>query len=163
MPDSFRSPVARILRARVGRALAAVILALLPIACGSATPENTSTDPPPSPSGTLPLAGTEWVLIELRGEAPAGDAWITLVVGEASAGGSSGCNLYGGTPTVTLDTFTLAEIHVTLRACEDPRLMDQESDYLALLGRPSAYEVRGDTLVLETDGGGRLVFRATAD
>jgi heat shock protein HslJ len=162
MPDSFRSPVARILRARVGRALAAVILALLPIACGSATPENTSTDPPPAPSGTVRLAGTEWVLIELRGEAPAGDAGITLVVGEASAGGSSGCNLYGGKPTVTPDTFTLAEIHATLRACEDPRLMDQESDYLALLGQTSTWEVDGNTLTLRTNGV-TLVFREATD
>lgn len=163
MPDPFCSPVSRILRARAGRVLAALSIALLPAACGSSTPGTTTPHPSPSPSGTLPLLGTEWVLTELRGEAPSGDAEITLVVGETSAGGSSGCNLYGGTPTVTPDTFTLDEIQATARACADPRLMDQESDYLALLGGPSAYDVRGDTLVLETAGVETLVFRAAAD
>jgi heat shock protein HslJ len=158
MTDGIRSPIqASLVR---GRARVAVLIAHLSLACGSATPGTTSPDLSPSPSGDASLAGTDWVLTELRGQAPLGEAEITLVVEDSTAGGFSGCNHYGGTPTVTADTFRLDEIRSTLMACMDTRIMDQESEYLALLAETSVYEVADDALVLETARGESLVFRA---
>ena len=136
--------------------LAAMLLAL---ACGSTVPDTTSPDLRPSPSGGGSLTGTKWVLTEIRGEPPLGEVEITLVVDESTAGGNSGCNYYGGTPHVTVGTFRLDDLVATVRACEDTRLMDQESDYVAILAQTSVWEIEGGELTLRTETGETLVFR----
>jgi len=146
-----------------GRALAVLWTALVPLACGSPGPGTTSPDLTPSPSGDTSLAGTEWVLTSIRGEPPVGAVEITLVVDQASAGGWAGCNHYGGEPVVTVGTFRLDDLVATAMACQDARLMDQESDYLGILGETSAWEVEGSALVLRTATGATLVFRDAAD
>ena len=113
----------------------------------------------PSPSGGGSLVGTAWVLTEIRGEPVLGSEEITLVVDESTAGGNSGCNYYGGTPQITVGTFRLDEIVATARACEDTRLMDQESDYLAILAQTSAWEIDDETLQLRAETGETLLFR----
>ena len=149
-------------RTRVLAALTTVLILALLAACG--TPSTGTADPDLRPSGQdSPLTDTEWVLTELRGESPLGGAHLTLVVGDSTAGGSSGCNLWGGESTVTATALTIEMLHMTARACEDMRLMDQETDYLALLAGTSAYEVEGSQLVLETEGGETLVYRADGD
>jgi heat shock protein HslJ len=149
-------------RMRVLAALTTILILALLAACG--TPSTGTTDPDLRPSGQdSPLTDTEWVLTELRGEPPLGGGHITLVVGDSTAGGSSGCNLWGGEAVVTASTLALEMLHMTARACEDTRLMDQETDYLALLGGTSTYEVQGHELVLETETGEILVFRSAAD
>ncbi|HJR53677.1 MAG TPA: META domain-containing protein [Gemmatimonadota bacterium] len=140
---------------RIG-SLAALLLA---VACGSTGPDTTSPDLRPSPSGGGSLTGTEWVLTEIRGEPVLGDGEITLVVDESTAGGNAGCNFYGGTPQVTVGTFRLDDLVATVRACEDARLMDQESEYLAILARTSAWEIEEGALTLRTESGDVLVFR----
>jgi heat shock protein HslJ len=136
--------------------------ALLPAGCGSTRPDTTMPDLSPTGVEDSSLAGTRWVLTELRGEPPLGSADITLVVDEASAGGWSGCNHYGGAPAVTDDSFRLDDIVATAMACEDARLMDQESDYLSLLGQTSTWEIDGSTLTLRTSGV-TFVFREATD
>lgn len=139
--------------------LVMLAIALVPAGCGSRRPDTTSPDLSPTGVEDTSLAGTEWVLTELRGEPPLGSGEITLVVDAASAGGWSGCNHYGGAPAVTDDTFRLDDIVATAMACEDARLMDQESDYLSLLGQTSTWDVEGSALTLRTNGGETLVFR----
>ena len=92
-----------------------------------------------------------------------GEAEITLVVDDSTAGGNSGCNYYGGTPHVSSETFRLDEIVATARACEDTRLMDQESDYLAILAQTSAWDVEGERLELVTATDETLAFRAAGE
>lgn len=132
---------------------------LLALACGSTAPDATSPDLRPSPSGGGTLAGTEWILSEIRGAAPLGEVAITLVVEDSTAGGNSGCNYYGGVPHVTAGSFRLDDIVATARACAEERLMDQESDYLAILARISAWDVEGGELTLRAADGATLVFR----
>ena len=134
-------------------------LFLLALGCGSTAPETTSRDLWPSPAGDGSLTGTAWVLTKIGGELPLGQEEITLVVDESSAGGNSGCNYYGGTPQVTDGTFRLDELVATVRACEDARLMDQESEYLAILAQTSAWEIEGGELTLRTADGLTLMFR----
>ena len=139
----------------------ASLAALFALACGSTSSDSTSPDLRPSPSGGGSLTGTAWVLTEIRGEPALGEEEITLVVDDSTAGGNSGCNHYGGTPRITDGTFRLVDLAATLRACEDTRLMDQESDYLAILAQTSAWDIEGDRLELVTDTGDTLVFRAS--
>jgi heat shock protein HslJ len=137
----------------------AYLAALLALGCGSTAPDATSPDLRPSPTGGRSLVGTAWILTEIRGEPPLGNEEITLVVDESTAGGNSGCNYYGGTPRITVGTFRLDDLVGTVRACEDARLMDQESDYLGILAQTSAWEIEGDELTLRTEAGEALVFR----
>ena len=139
----------------------AYLATLLALGCGTTSPDTTSPDQRPSPSGGGSLTGTAWVLTEIRGGPVLGKEEITLVVDESTGGGNSGCNHYGGTPQITVGTFRLVELVATLRACEDARLMDQESDYLAILGQTSAWDIEGDRLELVTATGDTLVFRAS--
>lgn len=138
-----------------------ILAALLAFACGTTSSDTTSPDLRPSPSGDGSLIGTGWVLTEIRGEPVLGAEEITLVLDESTAGGNSGCNYYGGTPEITAGTFRLDDIVATARACEDTRLMDQESDYLAILAQTSAWEIEGGTLHLRAGTGETLVFRAS--
>jgi heat shock protein HslJ len=146
--------------ARFRRVLATVAAVLVPLACGHSTPETTSPDIRPSPSRSGSLADTEWILTRIRGEPPLGSAEITLAFDDSSAGGYAGCNHFGGEPVVTAGTVRLEALVSTARACEDTRLMDQEADFLALLGETSAWEIEGGTLELHSGDAAALVFRA---
>jgi heat shock protein HslJ len=138
----------------------AYLAVVLAFACGSTTSDTTSPDLRPSPSGGGSLAGTEWILREIRGGPPIGEAEITLVVEDSTSGGNSGCNHYGGIPHVTVESFRLDEIVATARACEDARLMDQESDFLAILAQTSAWEIEDGMLHLRAGSGEELQFGA---
>ena len=133
--------------------------ALVPTACESTRPDTTSPDLSPTGGEDSSLAGTEWVLTELRGEPPLGSGEITLVVDASSAGGWSGCNHYGGAPSVPDHTFRLDDIVATAMACDDARLMDQESDYLSLLGQTTTWKIESGALTLRTAAGATLAFR----
>ena len=143
--------------------LVVLACALLPAGCGTTTLNTTSPDLSPMGVDDSSLVGTEWVLTEIGGQHPLGRAEITLVVDESRAGGFSGCNHYGGEPVVTAGTFRLHEIVATTMACEDSRLMDQETHYLALLAETSDYEIEGEALVLRTPSEETLVYRSVGD
>lgn len=158
--EPIAAPPAR--KRTLGSLLVVLAIALILAGCESTRPDTTSPNLSPTGVEDTSLAGTEWVLTELRGQPPLGSGEITLIVDAASAGGWSGCNHYGGAPAVTDDTFRLDDIVATAMACEDARLMDQESDYLSLLGQTSTWEVERGRLVLRTAAGATLVFRATS-
>ena len=149
--------------ARFARRLALLAVPILPLACGSTAPDATSPDLRPSPSGSGSLAGTEWILMEIGGEPPIGEGRITLVVDEESAGGWSGCNHWGGTPAITDETLRLDEIVATAMACEDARVMDQESAYLGILGQSSTWAIDDGTLLLRSPAGETLAFRSAEE
>jgi heat shock protein HslJ len=63
--------------------------------------------------------------------------------------GSSGCNTYNGTYTVDLNAIQIEDVAGTKKACAEPAgVMEQETAYLALLGRAATYTVDGKTLTL---------------
>jgi len=97
---------------------------------------------------------------ELLRARPEALCMITLVVEDSTGGGNSGCNHYGGIPHVTVESFRLDEIVATARACEDARLMDQESDFLAILAQTSAWEIEDGMLHLRAGSGEELQFGA---
>jgi heat shock protein HslJ len=161
-PMTLRIPEPTSPSARRAALTAAAALAAAALACGSTSPEATSPDLRPTPSGGGSLAGTTWTLTEIRGKPPLGTEELTLAVDDSTAGGYSGCNYFGGIPHVTAGAFRLDDLVSTLRACEDTRLMDQESDYLAILARTSAWEIEGARLHLHAETEEDLVFRAGA-
>ena len=107
------------------------------------------------------LIGSQWHLVMLNVHAPHSTSEpITLNFhAEHQAGGDSGCNLYGGSYTVTANTLTITDVVSTMRACADQELNDQEADYYQALQAVSAYELVNDQLILkDIHGSVVLVF-----
>lgn len=99
-----------------------------------------------------PLAGSQWVLQLMQGEPPLPDTQITLNFEESNAGGTAGCNSYGG-PYELGDAGALrfGEMTSTAMACIEPEgVMEQESAFLAALREVVGYELAdaGERLLL---------------
>lgn len=134
-----------------------VIGALLLVAL--ALPGAVSADEMPTAN---PLAGTHWSL-ELNHGAPVmQDTAITLSFdADGQAGGSGGCNSYGGGYTVDGNWLQFSDITSTLMACLSDEVMQQEADYFATLSQVTGYRRIGpDRLVLDLSDSGALVFVA---
>jgi heat shock protein HslJ len=65
---------------------------------------------------------------------------------DGKAGGTAGCNTYGGSYEVQGDQLLLGEMVSTLMACVDQAVMDQELAYLRALQSAGRFVVDGDTL-----------------
>lgn len=115
----------------------------------------------------LPLTGTTWMLslfhtTEALSSLLAGTE-ITLVFGEdGQATGSAGCNNYFGGYVVEGESLTIGPLGASLMSCEEPEgVMEQETDYLAMLDSVASYTIVGDTLtLLGADGQTLLTFVA---
>lgn len=153
------------------------LLWLLLVLTGCIQPEGSTTLPaastpdateeaPSTEGDTAVLENSKWTLT-LFG---APDAETPVVTGSTitlafdangQAGGSSGCNTYGGSYEVQGDQVVFGELGSTLMACADQGLMDQEMAYLAALQSTGRFEVNGDTLkIWHGNEDGVLIFAA---
>jgi heat shock protein HslJ len=160
-----------------------IILALILAACAPSgeapgtgngpTPAVTPTGPAATPTGPPgagnSLANTAWVLVSYGApgaETPVVAGSTVTLEFEAGdqAGGSAGCNSYGGHYRVDGDAISFSEMVQTLMACEDEQVMEQEAQYLAALETASQFELSGDSLAITYDGGqGVLNFVRASD
>ena len=114
------------------------------------------------------LSGTAWVLEAFEntdGAVPvAVPGGITLEFQpDGQAGGSGGCNGYGGAYQAQDGVLSFGEIASTLMLCADEDLMGQEQRYFEALRSASAYALNGDRLTI-THANGTLSFtRRTAE
>lgn len=130
-----------------------LLLAVLVLAgCAS---RNSSDQPD---GQTADLANTSWTLVSYGAPGslievlPA--TQVTLKFdGEGGAGGSSGCNSYGGKYRVEKASVTFSDVFSTLMACTDAGVMDQEQQYLGALQTAGAFELSGDTLTIAYNDG----------
>jgi heat shock protein HslJ len=126
------------------------------VGCRTAEP-----DPPPTPDARL--FDTEWELVSLNGAPLIEGKAITLRFGEASLEGTGGCNIYGGSYTVSEDRLSVSDLYATEMACMEPEgIMDQEQVYLQILNTVIRYRLDAGQLELY-DGVGSpvLIFAAT--
>ncbi|MEJ7849396.1 MAG: META domain-containing protein [Pyrinomonadaceae bacterium] len=76
------------------------------------------------------------------------DAFIVFDPSKGSAGGNSGCNVFGGSYTSANKMLAVTEIISTMRACiEDGRMM-VEREFLDGLRRANRYEIKSGRLFL---------------
>lgn len=68
-----------------------------------------------------------------------------------SAGGNTGCNVFGGTYNVTGGKIGISEIISTMRACIEDDRMDTERKFLDGLRKASRFEIKGEELSLYED------------
>jgi heat shock protein HslJ len=105
------------------------------------------------------LAGTEWALVSLNGDAPIGDRAITLRFGETSIEGSGGCNTYGGSYTTSEDSLHLTDVYWTEMACMEPEgIMEQEQTYFQALNATARYQTDADRLELYDEAGAQILM-----
>lgn len=113
------------------------------------------TGPGLTPEDPLDLAGTSWSLRLLNDNEPLEGTEITLTLEETTAGGSSGCNSYGGDYSIGPGgSLEFSELTQTLIACEEPPgVMEQEDAYLAALRQAASYQVVADMLEIQNQAG----------
>ncbi len=101
------------------------------------------------------LAGTTWRLVELNGRTPlaTGEDITLRFETQERAGGNSGCNLYSGAYRITGATITFRNLASTKRACLDPALNTQESEFYQALDAVTTFELTGGRFLLKDSGG----------
>lgn len=106
------------------------------------------------------LAGTEWVLTTIDGEAPLDMTQVTLAFDGEGVAGSAGCNRYFGTVEIGSGTISFGPLASTRMMCEEDA-MAQEAAYLQALQSATGFVVDGETLTISGDGV-ELVFSLNA-
>lgn len=102
------------------------------------------------------LTGTEWRLVSLGPTGAEQDVIpgtnVTLRLGEdGRAGGSTGCNSYGGSYQVRGDTISFSRIVATRCACLDQNANEQEHRFLAALESASRFRLTSNRLTILSD------------
>lgn len=117
-------------------------------------------------SSMFTLMDTAWQLVSYGDvDEPtlvANDTLVTLSFSdEGTAGGSGGCNNYGGSYTVgSAGSIRFSEIASTMMACLEEGVMEQEGAYLEALNRATSYTLTLDQLVIAYGEGEQLIFVA---
>lgn len=121
---------------------------------------DTSTPSQPAPAANA-LAGTDWLLETLGGNAPVPNTQITLsFVSEGQVAGSDGCNRFTGPYAVDGAKLTLGPLGSTMMACADP-VMQQANAFSRVLAETRAFAIANARLSLVDGSGGTLaVFAA---
>jgi heat shock protein HslJ len=104
------------------------------------------------------LAGTDWRLVSLGPSGNEADVLagttVTLKFGEdGRAGGSTGCNTYGGTYEVRGDTISFGRLVSTRRACLDQNANEQEHRFLAALEAAQRFRLSSNRLTILSERG----------
>jgi putative lipoprotein len=99
------------------------------------------------------LANTQWRLVSFGApgaETPVveGSAITLEFKAEGEAGGSGGCNSYGGQYQVQGDTLSFGDVMSTLMACVDEGISQQEQAYFQALQTVGRFELAGDQLTI---------------
>ncbi len=119
--------------------------------------------PVEEPSGRRQLEEKKWVLESIRNRktfAPIKGAFINFDAAKGSAGGNSGCNVFGGEYSDKGDKIRITEIVSTMRACIEDDRMAIERDFFDGLRKANRYDIRdgrlrlfqGSTLLLTLRG-----------
>jgi len=119
---------------------AAVLFLLLLTACGEINQEDALND-------------TAWALIYLDNTPPLKGTKLTVKFANGQIGGSSGCNSYGGSYKVNREKISTGPIAITLMACVDPGVMEQEQTFLEYLQDTQTFKLsEGQLQIFRSDG-----------
>jgi heat shock protein HslJ len=120
------------------------VVVILLAACGG------GASPTPSPLG---LEGRTWKATLIGDAPPLADAAPTIRFENGQAGGTTGCNLYGGAYHVGGDgTFKVDSMLMTEMACDGPR-GEQESVVIEILTKADRIELVNGELKISGPAG----------
>jgi len=100
-------------------------------------------------AGPFNLAGSEWGIVQDGGK----PGRFVQFRADGVVGGSSGCNRFTGAYNQNGDELTFGPLASTRMACP-PDVMEQEQQFLTMLGNVRSAEVSRPTLILK-DGNGK--------
>ena len=107
---------------------------------------------------TDPLKGTSWRLVMLGAGGLIPGTQITATFKDGQVSGRA-CNSYGGSYTVSGDKLTIRELYQMEMACVEPHgIMEQERQYLEMLGMAKTIRLSGGQLQIFASGGETLTF-----
>lgn len=107
------------------------------------------------------LENTQWNLVSFSETPLIQGSAINLSLAAGQAGGSGGCNSYGGSYKVEGQNISFDQITSTKRACVDAQVTEQEQRYFQALETASQFIVEGDQLrITYDDGQGVLIFES---
>ena len=110
---------------------------------------HTVANQPARPADPPPYAG-EWVVDTIDNIKVMPESQVTLRIQQSQVNGLAACNTYRGSFTVDGATVKVGELLKTMKACDQPR-MSEENEFLAVLRQVVRYDIRpDDTLVLTT-------------
>lgn len=101
-------------------------------------------------------AGKTWQLVELDGETVSYTATLRFPE-PGQIAGRAPCNSFSGAMTVPYPWFEASDVVATRAACPE---LPGETAYLTALSEMTLSEVLGDTLILSTPDGRKMVFTA---
>lgn len=105
----------------------------------------------PDTGARLHLEDRKWMLESIAGRqtfAPITGVFVNFDRNKQSAGGNTGCNVFGGSYRAVGSTISITEIISTMRACEEGGKMEVEREFLDGLRRADRFEIRDGRLYL---------------
>ncbi|HVE59984.1 MAG TPA: META domain-containing protein [Pyrinomonadaceae bacterium] len=114
-------------------------------------------------NSSLKLEDKKWVLESIKGRnLPKIETlpFINFDKSKKSAGGNTGCNVFGGNYSVTRDTIAITNIISTMRACIEDERMRVEREFKNGLENADRFEITGGKLNLYRNKTLLLTFRA---
>jgi heat shock protein HslJ len=106
-----------------------------------------------------PLAGS-WIVTGYNTgdsvDSPIADTELTATFENGAVSGSSGCNTYNGTYTLTGTTLAIGPLASTQKACDQP-IMDQETAFLTALQGATGVRTDGANVTLTSADGSNAV------
>lgn len=112
--------------------------------------------------GSSRLDDRKWILEEIRGRRIGKietEPFLVFEDAKFSAGGNTGCNVFGGSYIDKRDRVKIFDIVSTMRACVEDNRMQIERQYLEGLREADRFQIRGGRLFLYNDNTLLLTFR----
>ena len=119
-------------------------------------------DPAPD---EISLENRKWMLESIRNRrtfAPITGVFINFDSAKRSAGGDSGCNVFGGKYTVNGKKIRITDLVSTMRACVEDGRMTVEREFLEGLRTANRHELKDGRLLLYRGQNLLLTLRGTA-
>ncbi len=111
-----------------------------------------------APATMVPLAGDEWVVVEIARAPVAENSSVSFTFGtDGRVSGNSTCNSFSGPYEATGDSLHIGPTMGTLRACTETSMMEQETRFLGLLGEVRAFAIHPDTTLVLRAADGRTI------
>ena len=102
--------------------------------------------------GEIRLEDKKWVLEMLNGKPVEGTKpFISFDAAKQSAGGDTGCNVFGGSYAVSGDTIRIFDTISTMRACIEDDRMEVERKLMDALQNANRFEIKKGKLFLITN------------
>lgn len=115
--------------------------------CGYADQKDSDSMP-------APLAGTNWTVKSIDGNAPQGEALTAEFSAGGRLNGNAGCNTFSGAYFQTGPSVRIGDLMSTRRACEDAGRQQQETRVLDILkGQMTLRRESGGQVSLQGDTG----------